>query len=104
MLSLILIDYMRPLSNVELHIDAHRAFLTHHYAAGHFLLLGRKVPRTGGVILARAKSLDEVTQWVAQDPFRKADVPATKSLPGKQPWRQRVCRNSDGDDDQRPQR
>ena len=74
MFFLIMIDYVRPLSDVELHIDAHRAFLTHHYAAGHFLLSGRKVPRTGGVILARAKSLDEVTQWVAQDPFHKAGV------------------------------
>ncbi len=74
MLFLILIDYVRPLSDVDFHIDAHRVFLTHHYAAGHFLLSGRKVPRTGGVILARAKSLDEVTQWIAQDPFRKAGV------------------------------
>ncbi|HET8870166.1 MAG TPA: YciI family protein, partial [Aquabacterium sp.] len=44
-------------------------FLTRHYAAGHFLLSGRKAPRTGGVILASASSLHEVTQWIAEDPF-----------------------------------
>ncbi|WP_027995333.1 YciI family protein [Simplicispira psychrophila] len=74
MLFLILLDYVRPLAEVELHIAEHRAFLTHHYAAGHFLLSGRKEPRTGGVILARATSLDEVTQWIADDPFRKSGV------------------------------
>ena len=74
MLFLILLDYVRPLSEVDLHIDAHRAFLTRHYAAGHFLLSGRKTPRTGGVILARAASSDEVTQWIAEDPFRTAGV------------------------------
>lgn len=74
MLFLILLDYLRPLSEVDAHLDEHRAFLARHYAAGHFLLSGRKTPRTGGVILARAHSLYEVTQWVSADPFCQARV------------------------------
>ncbi|MGD1325838.1 YciI family protein [Pandoraea pnomenusa] len=74
MLFLILLDYLRPLSEVDTHMEAHRAFLNRHYAAGHFLLSGRKSPRTGGVILARANTLDEVTQWISEDPFRQAGV------------------------------
>lgn len=74
MLFLVLLDYLRPLPEVDLHMDDHRAFLSRHYAAGHFLLSGRKVPRTGGVILAKANSLDEVAQWISEDPFRHAGV------------------------------
>ena len=74
MLFLVLLDYLRPLPEVDLHMDDHRAFLSRHYAAGHFLLSGRKAPRTGGVILAKANSLDEVTQWISEDPFRQAGV------------------------------
>lgn len=74
MLFIILLDYLRPLSEVDAHLEAHRAFLTRHYAAGHFLLSGRKTPRTGGLILAKAQSLHDVTQWVSEDPFCQARV------------------------------
>ena len=74
MLFLVLLDYLRPLSEVDLHMNEHRAFLSVHYAAGHFLLSGRKEPRTGGVIFARANSLEEVAQWISEDPFHKAGV------------------------------
>lgn len=74
MLFLILLDYLRPLPDVDAHLEAHRAFLTRHYEAGHFLLSGRKSPRTGGVILAQAQALREVTQWIAEDPFCQARV------------------------------
>ncbi|HEX5311830.1 YciI family protein [Aquabacterium sp.] len=74
MLFLILLDYLRPLPEVDTHLEAHRAFLSRHYAQGHFLLSGRKSPRTGGVILAKADALHEVTQWIAEDPFCQARV------------------------------
>ena len=31
---------------------AHVAFLKKHYASGHFLVSGRKIPRDGGIIIA----------------------------------------------------
>jgi len=74
MLYLILLDYLRPMAEVDLHLEAHRTFLSHHYAAGHFLLSGRKEPRTGGVILARADTPEEIRQWIAEDPFHQAGV------------------------------
>ncbi|KGM41388.1 GTP cyclohydrolase [Aquabacterium sp. NJ1] len=74
MLFLILLDYQRPLSEVDAHIEAHRAFLTRHYEAGHFVMSGRKSPRTGGVILAKASALHEVARWIADDPFCQARV------------------------------
>lgn len=72
MLFLVLLDYRRPLAEVDAHLEAHRAFLERHYAAGHFLLSGRKTPRTGGVILARASSPQTLWQWLAEDPFFQA--------------------------------
>ena len=74
MLYLILLHYQRPLSEVEAHLAAHRAYLHHHFRSGHFLLSGRREPRIGGVILARAESQEEVTAWAAEDPFCQAAV------------------------------
>lgn len=44
-------------------------FLQEHYQKEVFLLSGRKEPRTGGIILARAKSKKEVMDIIAKDPF-----------------------------------
>ena len=74
MLYLILLDYLRPLPELETHLAAHREFLARHYAAGHFLLSGRREPRTGGVILARAGSLAEVSRWIDEDPFKQTGI------------------------------
>lgn len=71
---LILLSYLRPLAEVDDHLDAHREYLKRHYDAGHFLISGRKDPRTGGVILARADSPDEVVRWISEDPFKQAGV------------------------------
>ena len=76
MLYLILLDYRRPLAEVETHLAAHREYLARHYAAGHFLLSGRREPRTGGVILARAESHAQVALWVDDDPFKQAGIAA----------------------------
>ena len=76
MLFLVLLDYLRPLAEVDAHLPAHREFLERHYTAGHFLMSGRKEPRTGGVILARGSSREEVARWLAEDPFSRAGVAA----------------------------
>jgi uncharacterized protein YciI len=66
---LILLNYIKPLQNVDCLIGEHRRFLERHYASGTFLLSGRKEPRTGGVILARATSRNEVERILKEDPF-----------------------------------
>jgi uncharacterized protein YciI len=48
---------------------AHMRFLKTHYAAGHFLVSGRKVPRDGGIIIAVGDSREAVEAIAAQDPF-----------------------------------
>ena len=61
--------YTAPLSKIDENMKAHMAFLKKHYAAGHFLVSGRKVPREGGIILALAESRAELEAIVKEDPF-----------------------------------
>lgn len=45
------ITYKTDIAQIEAHMDAHKAYLQEQYEAGHFIASGRKVPRTGGIIL-----------------------------------------------------
>lgn len=81
---LLIFSYKQPLSEVDRFVPEHRQFLERHYASGHFQLSGRREPRTGGVILVRAASRDEVLAIVRQDPFHReqlADYELIEFLP-----------------------
>jgi uncharacterized protein YciI len=71
---LVLLSYTKPLDEIDRWLPEHRAFLEEHYASGHFLLSGRKEPRTGGLILVRASSRDMVEAIVRRDPFHREQV------------------------------
>jgi len=80
------LTYVCELSEVEKYLDAHIEYLDRHYSKGTFLASGRKVPRTGGVILAKADSLEQLEQILAQDPFcinKLADYEITEFVPSK---------------------
>jgi uncharacterized protein YciI len=49
----------------------HVAWLNKHYEKGNFLLSGRQIPRTGGIIITRGKDRNAVAQIVKEDPFVK---------------------------------
>ncbi len=68
------LTYKVALSEVDQYIDAHMTYLEKQYADGHFLVSGRKVPRTGGIILARAKDREHLDTILRDDPFYQADV------------------------------
>ncbi|WP_029461169.1 YciI family protein [Solidesulfovibrio alcoholivorans] len=65
----VLLTYVKGLDVVDALLAAHVRFLEEHYAAGTFLLSGRREPRTGGVILARAPSREALLDVLAGDPF-----------------------------------
>lgn len=65
---LIELTYKVPLSRIDAHMRAHVVFLKKHYAAGTFLVSGRKIPRDGGIILA-VGTRDEIETIVKEDPF-----------------------------------
>ena len=61
--------YKAELSEIDANMRAHMAFLKKYYAAGRFLVSGRKVPREGGVILAIGGSRAEIEAIAQEDPF-----------------------------------
>jgi uncharacterized protein YciI len=63
--------YKVPLEEIDARMRAHMAFLKKHYAAGNFVISGRKVPRDGGIILAVGKTRGEIEAIVQEDPFCK---------------------------------
>jgi len=68
------LTYKAPLSEVDLCIEAHMLYLEKFYDSGTFIASGRKIPRTGGVILINADNRAQVEQVIQQDPFYIADV------------------------------
>ena len=66
---LIELIYTAPLARIDARMKAHVAFLQKHYAAGHFLVSGRKIPREGGVILATGMTRGQIQAIVEEDPF-----------------------------------
>ena len=67
----IILTYQKDLSEVEKHLEAHRAYLDRYYTSGHFIASGAQVPRKGGVILCKAGSKEEILDIIAQDPFHE---------------------------------
>lgn len=83
---IISLTYKVPLENIDQYLDDHVNYLNDQYEQGHFLMSGKKVPRTGGVILANANSRDEISQILAKDPFQQyqlADYEVVEFVPSK---------------------
>lgn len=68
------LSYTSELTEVDKHIKAHIGFLEKYYADGFFIASGRKVPRTGGIILVQASNKTEVENIIKRDPFYQANV------------------------------
>ena len=71
---IVILNYKKPLADVDRFVEEHRRFLEHYYQAGHFVLSGRKEPRTGGVILANAETRAEMEGIVQTDPFYREGI------------------------------
>ena len=63
--------YRAPLEKIDAAMTAHVRFLRQHYASGHFIVSGRKIPRDGGIIVAVGRSREEIAAIAAEDPFCK---------------------------------
>jgi uncharacterized protein YciI len=63
--------YKATLPEIDASMAAHVKFLNKYYAAGNFLVSGRKIPRDGGIIVAVAKSRDDIEAIIREDPFHR---------------------------------
>jgi uncharacterized protein YciI len=71
---LILLKYKAPIEDVERVTPAHREFLGRAYQAEKLLVSGPQAPRTGGVIIARVKTREEVDELIHEDPFYQEKI------------------------------
>ena len=86
----LLLTYIKPLAEVDALMRDHMAWLNEHYDAGRLLVSGRRIPRTGGVIVARGDDRGEIEALAASDPFVTGGVAtceviqflASQSAPG----------------------
>ena len=65
------LNYIVPLEELDQHMAAHVKYLNKYYKADVFIMSGRKVPRTGGIIIAQADSKEILEKIIAEDPFHK---------------------------------
>jgi uncharacterized protein YciI len=63
------LTYKASLAEIDASMAAHVRFLKKYYAAGNFLISGRKIPRDGGIILAVAESRQHIDVIIREDPF-----------------------------------
>ncbi|MFZ4522973.1 MAG: YciI family protein [Bacteroidales bacterium] len=61
--------YLKPIEEVDKHLDAHRAFLKTLYAKGITVCSGPQIPRTGGFILLKAASKEDAAEIMKNDPY-----------------------------------
>jgi uncharacterized protein YciI len=65
----VILRYLVPIEIIIEQRPEHVKFLDKYYAKGIFQASGPQIPRYGGVILARAKSRDELRMILEEDPF-----------------------------------
>lgn len=83
---IIVLTYTADLGEINAAIGDHAAWLERNYADRVFLASGRRVPRTGGVILAADVPLEDLHRRLAEDPFSErglASYSVTTFVPSK---------------------
>ena len=63
------LTYKASLAEIDASMAAHVMFLKKYYAAGNFLISGRKIPRDGGIIMAVARNRQQLEGIIREDPF-----------------------------------
>jgi len=80
------VTYKVSLDIIDNHINDHIKYLDEQYGLKNFIASGRKVPRTGGVILSNLSNKSELIAIIEKDPFKVqdlADYEFTEFIPSK---------------------
>lgn len=70
---IISLTYQGQIEAIDAALPAHAEWLREGYARGLFLVSGRKVPRTGGIIFAVGER-EEIERKLETDPFKLAGL------------------------------
>lgn len=64
------LTYVCSLDEVDKILPQHIEYLKNQYEKGNFIVSGRKIPRTGGIILSKVDNIKELEKVINQDPFK----------------------------------
>jgi len=67
---IISLTYKASLEEVDKYLENHIVYLNEQYELGNFHASGRKVPRTGGIILSKLSNKEELLAIIEKDPFK----------------------------------
>ena len=67
-------EYQRPLDEVDVHREAHLAFLAGLRERGLIVVSGRRKPPVGGIVVLDVGSVEEAEAIMAEDPFAASGV------------------------------
>ena len=65
----VIVTYKKPIEIVEKYLAEHLVFLDQGYQKNYFIVSGRKVPRTGGVIVSQLNDREKLEAFIKTDPF-----------------------------------
>ena len=65
------IIYKAPLEKITELRPMHREFLKIGYDKGLLLVSGPQTPQIGGIVIARANSMEEISEYFSNDPYAK---------------------------------
>ncbi len=74
------IIYKAPIEKINEVVDSHRTFLQEGYDKGMLLMSGPQMPKIGGVVIARAESMEELSVYFENDPYNKAGLTEYKYI------------------------
>lgn len=77
----VVLTYIKPLEEVDSQIPEHVEWLKQGYSDGVFLASGRRIPRNGGVILAKCENIESLKARLSQDPFQKLNIAKAEIIP-----------------------
>jgi uncharacterized protein YciI len=64
------IHYRIPAEQIGEVVQEHRSYLKGGYEKGWLLFSGPKSPKTGGIVIARAPSLEDIQVFFSTDPYQ----------------------------------
>lgn len=80
------LTYKVHLNQINQYLEDHIQYLEHQYELGNFQTSGKKVPRTGGIILSTLADKNKIMACLEKDPFKihdLADYTITEFIPSK---------------------
>jgi len=69
MLYTVVLQYVRPIAEIDAHLETHKAWLVQHTRAGRIITAGPLEPRVGGLLIVACKSRMELDAMLAEDSY-----------------------------------